>query len=65
MKISVDSDKCEKSNRCFNMYLGLFEATPDGKGQVKEGMETVPEALEMDAQSAANACPKGAISVEY
>lgn len=65
MKISVDHAKCEKSNRCFNMYLGLFEADADGKGQVKPGMENVPEELEMDAQSAANACPKGAINVEY
>ena len=65
MKISIDEGKCQGQKRCFNLYPELFDEGPDSKGRVREGLELVSEEDEIDAQSAANACPKGAIIIEY
>ena len=65
MRISIDAEKCQGQKRCFNLYPQLFAEGADGKGVVSDGLEVVPEELEVDAQSAANACPNGAIVVEY
>ncbi len=65
MKICIDGSKCDGQKRCFNVYPELFEQGADQKGKVRDGFEEVPEDYEVDAQSAANACPTGAISIEY
>ncbi|MGI9324070.1 MAG: ferredoxin [Pseudomonadales bacterium] len=65
MKVCINKDKCEGHKRCYGVYPDLFEEGADHKGKVRAGMETVPDDFEMDAQSAANACPEGAISIEY
>ena len=63
MKISIDKSKCQGQKRCFNLYPELFEEGVDSKGLVR--VELVSEEDEVDAQSAANACPNGAIAIEY
>ena len=63
MKISIDETKCQGQRRCFNLYPTLFSEGEDGKGIVRQ--ETVAEDEEINAQSAANACPNGAIIIEY
>ena len=62
MKLSIDPAKCTGQKRCFNLYPDLFEEGADGKGQVLATV--VPEEEEINAQSAANACPNAAIVVE-
>ena len=63
MKCRVDPNRCESHHRCTNLYPEVFEIGADNKAQAKA--DIVPEELEMDAQSAANSCPAGAILVEY
>jgi ferredoxin len=65
MKISIDKSRCQAQKRCFNLYPELFEESPDGDGRVRVGAGTVSEDDEISAQSAANACPEGAIVIEY
>jgi ferredoxin len=43
----------------------LFSEGEDGKGIVRQEIDIVPEDEEINAQSAANACPNGAIIIEY
>ncbi len=64
MKCRVNPQLCEGHQRCSALYPELFEVANDGKARVRGG-EEVPEALELDAQSAANACPAGAIEIEF
>jgi ferredoxin len=64
MKLSIDPTKCTGQKRCFNLYPDLFEEGADGKGQVLATVTIVPEEEEINAQSAANACPSAAIVVE-
>jgi len=64
MKVIIDADKCEGSARCYNLYTDVFEKRPDGKGVVLRGGELETENQIVDAQSAANACPRGAIRLE-
>lgn len=64
MKLSIDPTKCTGQKRCFNLYPDLFEEGADGKGQVLPTVSVVPEAEEINAQSAANACPNAAIVVD-
>lgn len=65
MKISIDSNLCTGQKRCFNLYPELFEEGPDEKGRVLESVEIVSDEEEINAQSASNACPNGAIVIEY
>jgi ferredoxin len=65
LKISIDKNKCEAQQRCFNLYPDLFEEGSDGKGLVRDGIEVVSVDDEINAQSAANACPNAAITIEY
>ena len=65
MKISIDRRKCQGQKRCFNLYPELFEEGPDAKGVVRDGLEIVTDEDEINAQSAVNACPNGAIVIEY
>lgn len=65
MKISIDATKCQGQRRCFNLYPTLFTEGEDGKGIVRQEIEIVSEDEEINAQSAANACPNGAIIIEY
>ena len=65
MRVIVDKKLCESHQRCTNLYPDLFESDKDGKAQQRGDIELVPEELEVDAQSAANSCPTGAISIEY
>ena len=65
MKCRIDPALCEGHQRCTGLYPDLFEEAGDGKARVKDGLETVPEEFEMDAQSAANSCPAAAILIEY
>tara|TARA_A100001037_G_scaffold306511_1_gene352224 strand:+ start:202 stop:396 length:195 start_codon:yes stop_codon:yes gene_type:complete len=62
MKIFIDPDKCTGQKRCFNLYPELFEEAEDGKGRVLVAI--VPEDEQVNAQSAANACPSAAIEVD-
>jgi ferredoxin len=62
MKISIDASRCTGHKRCFNLYPELFEEGEQGKGRVL--VATVPAQEEINAQSAANACPSAAVSVE-
>ena len=64
MKLLIDPAKCTGQKRCFNLYPDLFEEGADGKGQVLASAVVVPEEEEINAQSAANACPNAAIVVE-
>lgn len=65
MKVVIDKKLCESHQRCTNLYPDLFETDEDGKARPKGDIEIVPEEFEVDAQSAANSCPAGAISIEY
>jgi len=65
MKCRVDPNLCEGHHRCTGLYPELFEVGADNKARMKAGNEVVPEDFEMDAQSAANGCPVGAIIVEF
>lgn len=65
MKVTIDSSLCEGRARCYNLYTSLFEEGPDAKGVLKITGELNDDDLETDAQLAANACPQGAIIIEY
>jgi ferredoxin len=65
MKITIDKNLCASEKRCFNLYPEIFTEDAKGKGEVRNGGVLVSEDDETDAQSAANACPKGAIIIEY
>jgi ferredoxin len=65
MKCRIDHDRCESHHRCTNLFPDLFELADSGNARMKGDIELVPDDLEMDAQSAANSCPAGAIQVEY
>jgi ferredoxin len=63
MKCRVDPKKCESHQRCTSLYPELFEVGADNKARVK--FVEVPDEYEIDAQSASNSCPAGAIVIEY
>ncbi len=63
MKCRVDPDRCEAHHRCINLYPELFEIGEHDKARAKA--DGVTEELEIEAQSAANSCPAGAIIIEY
>jgi ferredoxin len=65
MKVTIDPTLCEGRKRCFNLYIDLFKEGPDGKGLVMVSGELESEDQIVDAASAANACPVGAITLEY
>lgn len=65
MKIYIDESKCQAHKRCFNLQPHLFEEGADEKGQVRAEVGILSEDDEVDAQTAANACPSGAIVIEY
>ncbi|TDI57931.1 MAG: ferredoxin [Alphaproteobacteria bacterium] len=65
MKITIDSDLCQGRSRCYNLYTNLFHAGPDSKGVVTITGELDDEDQIVDAGSAANACPLGAIKLDY
>ena len=65
MKVFIDKDKCQAQKRCFNLYPDIFVEGPDSKGQVREGVDLESEEQQVNAQSAANACPQSAIEIEY
>jgi ferredoxin len=65
MKISIDPTLCQGRSRCYNLYIDLFHEGPDGKGIVTQTGDLQDEDQVVDAGSAANACPLGAIKVEY
>jgi ferredoxin len=64
MKVRIDREKCTGEKRCFNVYPDLYVEDEEGKGQVISGIN-LSEEDEVDAQSSANACPNGAIIIEY
>ena len=65
MKITIDPALCRSRARCYNLYTDLFREGADGKGEVIITDEFEDEDLVVDATSAANACPVGAIILEY
>jgi len=65
MKVTIDPTLCEGRKRCFNLYIDLFKEGADGKGEVLITGELEDEEQIVDAASAANACPVGAITLEY
>ena len=65
MKITIDPAICEGRKRCYNLYTELFKEGPDGNGLVIVSGELETEDQIVDAGSAANACPVGAIKLEY
>ena len=64
MKIVIDTALCKARGRCYNLYNTLFAEGPGAKGIVTRTGEIEDEDDIVDAQSAANACPQGAISIE-
>ena len=65
MKVTIDSNLCQGHKRCYNLYPTLFVEGADEKGEVREGVVIESDNDIVDAQSAANACPQGAIQIEY
>ena len=65
MRIIIDTEKCEGSARCYNLYTDIFVEGDDAKGVVRIEGEIEDELMIIEAQSAANACPRGAITLEY
>lgn len=63
MKAVIDLERCQGKARCFNLYPAIFGKGPDGKGIVVHTAELDTDELIVDAQSAANACPRGAITL--
>ncbi len=64
MKVCIDKSRCTSQKRCFNAYPDLFEEDAEGKGQVRIDVN-LSEEDEVDAEASANACPSGAITIEY
>jgi ferredoxin len=62
MKISVDYDLCESNALCMAVAPEVFEVRADEFLYVLD--ETPPEALWAQVESAARACPKGAITLD-
>ena len=65
MKVRIYPALCQSRKRCFNLYTDLFAEGPDGKGVVLVTEDFEDEEKIVDATSAANACPVGAITLEY
>lgn len=63
MKCRVDPNKCESHHRCTGLYPDLFEVGADNKARVR--FTEIPDEFEIDAQSASNSCPAGAIVIDY
>jgi ferredoxin len=63
MNVSIDPARCQGKARCFNMYPSIFAKGENGKGAVIYVGELESEHMIVDAQSAANACPLGAIKI--
>jgi ferredoxin len=61
MKAKVDSDLCVGSEDCVNACPEVFKM--DGEKAVVH-VEEVPKEAEDKCQTAAGACPAGAITVE-
>ena len=65
MKVTIDKSICKGHQRCYNLYPNLFKSDAEGKGLVTTDVPLLSEDDEVDAQSAANSCPVGAIQIEY
>jgi ferredoxin len=63
MKAVIDPARCQGKARCFNLYPSIFGKGPDGKGLIVRTEDLDTDELIVDAQSAANACPRGAITL--
>jgi ferredoxin len=64
MRATIDTARCQGKARCFNLYPRIFARGADGKGVVLYTGDLDTDELIVDAQSAANACPRGAIRIE-
>ena len=64
MKVSLDKNKCMVCGSCVGLCPAVFEMADDGSIEVRKEMKDVPSKLEGDVQSAADACPATAITVE-
>lgn len=63
MRVSVDPEKCQGHNRCYNLAPELFDVDDLGYASAR-GDGTVPPGLEEKARQAAANCPEFAIAVE-
>jgi len=63
MKCRIDQEKRAAHHRCINLFPDVFEKGDNNKARVK--YVEVPDEFELDAQSASNSCPAGAIIIEF
>lgn len=63
MRTRIDSERCQGNRACAEECPEVYEIV-DGFGQVKPGMEEVPEELLPKVQAAVMACPEGAVLLE-
>lgn len=64
MRLTIDPTLCKAEGRCYRSYPDLFLRGQDGKGIVDIRSKQDPEDIQLDAQAAANLCPRGAILLE-
>ncbi|HEU0168053.1 MAG TPA: ferredoxin [Chloroflexota bacterium] len=62
-KTSIDSNICTGNKKCAEACPEVYEII-DGYGEVKKGMETVPENLLAKVRAAVAACPEEAVKLE-
>ena len=59
----IDSNVCSGNKKCAIECPEVYEII-DGYGEVKKGMETVPENLLAKVRAAVAACPENAVILE-
>lgn len=64
MKLVIDPLVCKAEGRCYASYPDLFVRGPDGKALVRIKPGYDEDDLRLEAQAAANLCPRGAILFE-
>jgi ferredoxin len=63
MKVIVDQDRCEGNGVCESCCPEVFRL-PDDADKVILLMETVPDNLRSDVESAVDGCPRQALSLQ-
>lgn len=62
MRITIDADRCQGHNRCYQLVPELVDVDDFGNASAK-GDGTVPPELEAKARLAVSNCPEFAISL--
>jgi ferredoxin len=63
MRTRIDPEKCNGNRCCAEECPEVYEIV-EGFGEVRAGMEDVPDGLLPKVQAAVMACPEGAVMVE-